>query len=165
MLTLARSFIFSLLTRRSFSIYIYILQLSTLRQATDSLLSWPRQNSSISALYRVLSLSNNIAVRFVISTIALNISSQRNIRIAILIIAVWVCLQSMPIDCSNMPSCSRLYGVVSLTTYPRLSARLVSLVGEYSLLPSIRYFLITYLNYILTIFQYFTRVLYTLFFN
>jgi len=65
---------------------------------------------------------------------------------SILIITVYIHLQRILIVYLEVPSCSGLYGIVSSTTYPRLSASSASFFRLYSLPPSIRYFLITLLN-------------------
>jgi len=65
---------------------------------------------------------------------------------SILIITVCVRSQRILIIYLEVPSCSRLYGIVSSTTYPRLSASLASFFRLYSLPPFIYYFLITLLN-------------------
>ena len=65
---------------------------------------------------------------------------------SMLIIAVYICSQRIPIVYLEVPSCSGLYSVVSSTTYPKLSASLASFFGLYSLPLSIRHFLITLLN-------------------
>jgi hypothetical protein len=56
-----------------------------------------------------------MAVWLVIKIINLNISGQRNCGISMLIIIVRVRLQIMPINRFKVPSCSRLYKVVSST--------------------------------------------------
>ena len=65
---------------------------------------------------------------------------------SMLIIIVRVRLQRIPITCLEVLSCSGLYGVVSFTTCLRLSTSLASFFGLYSLPPSIRHFLTTFLN-------------------
>jgi hypothetical protein len=56
-----------------------------------------------------------VAVQLVIKIINLNISGQRNCGISMLIITVCVRSQIMLINCSKVPSCSRLYKIVSST--------------------------------------------------
>jgi hypothetical protein len=56
-----------------------------------------------------------VAVRLVIKIINSNISGQRNCGMFMSIIIVRMCLQIMLINRSEVPSCSRLYKVVSLT--------------------------------------------------
>ena len=65
---------------------------------------------------------------------------------SILIIIVRIYLQRIPIAYLEVPSYSKLYGVVSSTTCPRLSVSSASFFRLYSLPPSIRHFLITLLN-------------------
>jgi len=65
---------------------------------------------------------------------------------SILIITVYIRSQRILIIYLEVLSCSRLYGVVSSTTYPRLSISLASFFRLYSLPPSIHYFLITLPN-------------------
>jgi len=65
---------------------------------------------------------------------------------SILIITVYIRSQRILIVYLKVPSYSRLYSIVSSTTYPKLPVSLASFFRLYSLPPSMRHFLITLPN-------------------